>query len=246
MYNFVILVTLLEMIAFVSYLLQPSELDSRVNLALTVFLGVIFFQIMLSELLPTTGYLTDMHWFTFGSTMLVVLIASSHVFIFGVQSKAVLKGELLRRMALLQKSRRTRPAVIKVQRQVRIHLARKIMQERRQLLSKQQQTQEDPATASGTATWVSPRVSPLGTGEPQDEARAQRKTEHAVLNLFSTYHDQSKSTTVMGILKDMNDMVELFCVNCLTWINWLIAIVFVAAYFIMLTTIFKGADQDCL
>lgn len=241
-----ILVTLLEMIAFVSYLLQPSELDSRVNLALTVFLGVIFFQIMLSELLPTTGYLTDMHWFTFGSTMLVVLIASSHVFIFGVQSKAVLKGELLRRMALLRKSRRTRPAVIKVQRQGRIHLARKIMQERRQLLLKQQQMQEDPATASGTATWVSPRVSPLGTGEPQEEAQAQRKTEHAVLSLFSTYHDQSKNTTVKGILKDLNDMVELFCVNTLTWINWLIAIVFVAAYFIMLTTIFKGADQDCL
>jgi hypothetical protein len=37
------------------YLLLPSDLDPRVNLSLTVFLGVIFFQIMLSELLPTTG-----------------------------------------------------------------------------------------------------------------------------------------------------------------------------------------------
>jgi hypothetical protein len=37
------------------YLLLPSDLDPRVNLTLTVFLGVIFFQIMLSELLPTTG-----------------------------------------------------------------------------------------------------------------------------------------------------------------------------------------------
>ena len=203
---------------------------------------------MLSELLPTTGYLTDMHWFTFISTVLVVLIAASHVFIFAIQSKAVAKRELLRRIAQLRKSRRTQPAVAMVQRQVRIHLARKSMQERKQLLSKQQQAQEDPATAPGTvsAIWVSPRVSPLGTGEPQEEAQAQRKTEHAVLSLFSTYHDQSKNTTVKGILKDLNDMVELFCVNTLTWINWLIAIVFVAAYFIMLTTIFKGADQDCL
>ena len=46
MYNFVVLVTLLELIALVSYLLLPSELDPRVNLTLTVFLGVIFFQIM--------------------------------------------------------------------------------------------------------------------------------------------------------------------------------------------------------
>ena len=87
-YNFMILISMLEFIAFVSYvslsrlylpctspvpcpapppaspmhlprtrryLLLPSDLDPRVNLTLTVFLGVIFFQIMLSELLPTTG-----------------------------------------------------------------------------------------------------------------------------------------------------------------------------------------------
>ena len=36
---------MLEFIAFVSYLLMPSELDPRVNLTLTVFLGIIFFQV---------------------------------------------------------------------------------------------------------------------------------------------------------------------------------------------------------
>jgi len=205
---------------------------------------------MLSELLPTTGYLTDMHWFTFISTVLVVLIAASHVFIFAIQSKAVAKGELLRRLAQLRKSRRTQPAVAMVQRQVRIHLARKSMQERKQLLSKQQQAQEDPATAPGTATWVSRRVSPLVTYEPQEEAQAQKKAEHAVLSLLSTYRAQSKDNTIKGkmllIYRELNDVVELFCVNVLTWINWLVATVFVIAYFIILMTIFKGAGEGCL
>ena len=212
---------------------------------------------MLSELLPTTGYLTDMHWFTFISTVLVVLIAASHVFIFAIQSKAVAKGELLRRLAQLRKSRRTQPAVAMVQRQVRIHLARKSMQERKQLLSKQQQAQEDPATAPGTgsAIWVSPRVSPLGTGELLEETQARKKAEHAVLSLLSAYRAQSQNNTIklnslngkmLRIFRELNNVVELFCVNVLIWINWFIAIVFVAAYFIILMTIFKGADEGCL
>ena len=251
-YNFLILITMLEMIAFVSYLLSPGELESRVNLSLTVFLGVIFFQIMLSELLPTTGYLTDMHWFTFFSTVLVVLIAGSHVCIFGIQSKAVQKGELLRRMARLRKSRRVPPAVAIVQRQVRIHLARKSVQERKLLLSKQQQAVEAatdaPAAApAGTAIWVGPRVSPLSADQPQDGA------EHKVLSLLETYRAQSQNnTTLKGkalrTLKAVNDVFELFCVNCLIWINWIVAIAFVAAYFIILATIFKGEGEarNCL
>ena len=214
---------------------------------------------MLSELLPTTGYLTDMHWFTFISTVLVVLIAASHVFIFAIQSKAVAKRELLRRIAQLRKSRRTQPAVAMVQRQVRIHLARKSIQERKQLLSKQQQALEDPATVPGTATgtargagryWVSRRVSPLGTGEPQEEAQAQKKAEHAVLSLLSAYRAPSKDNTIKGkmlrIYRELNDVVELFCVNVLTWINWLVATVFVIAYIIILMTVFKGAGEGCL
>ena len=250
-YNFLILITMLEMIAFVSYLLSPGELESRVNLSLTVFLGVIFFQIMLSELLPTTGYLTDMHWFTFFSTVLVVLIAASHVCIFGIQTKAVQKGELLRRMARLRKSRRVAPAVAIVQRQVRIHLARKSVQERKQLLSKQQRAQDENAPA-GTAIWVGARVGPLAADQPQDEAQAQSRAEHKVLSLLETYRAQSQNTTLKGkalrILKEFNDVFEIFCVNCLIWINWIVAIAFVAAYFVILTTIFKGADEarNCL
>ena len=144
------------------------------------------------------------------------------------------------------------PAVAIVQRQVRIHLARKSVQERKLLLSKQQQAVEAatdaPAAASaGTAIWVGPRVSPLSADQPQDGA------EHKVLSLLETYRAQSqKDTTLKGkalrTLKAVNDVFELFCVNCLIWINWIVAIAFVAAYFIILATIFKGEGEarNCL
>lgn len=194
---------------------------------------------MLSELLPTTGYLTDMHWFTFFSTVLIVLIAASHVGIFAIHSKAVAKGKLLRRMAQLRKSRRTLPAVVMVQRQVRIHLARKSVQQRKQLL-----------TAPGAATWVSRRVVPLGIGEQQEEVQARKKVEHAVLSLISADGAQSQNNTIKGkmlrIFRELDDVVELFCVNVLMWIIWLLPIIFAAAYLILLMTIFKGANEGCL
>ena len=166
------------------------------------------------------------------------------------------EGELLRRMARLRKSRRVPPAVAIVQRQVRIHLARKSVQERKLLLSKQQQAAaveaatdaNAPASApAGTAIWVGPRVTPLSAGQPQDGA------EHKVLSLLDTYRAQSQNnTTLKGkalrTLREVNEVFELFCVNCLIWINWIVAIAFVAAYFVILATIFKGEAEarNCL
>jgi hypothetical protein len=99
-YNFLILVSLLYALALVSYLLSPAELDPRVNLSLTVILGIVFFQIMLSDLLPTTGYLTDMHKFTFGSTLMVCLIAFSHVIIYSIFYRGEQKRIYLARRSL--------------------------------------------------------------------------------------------------------------------------------------------------
>jgi len=135
--NFVVLISCLEFIAFVSYLMLPDEFDPRVNLTLTVFLGVIFFQIMISEMLPTTGYLTDMHMFTFFSTVLPVLIAVSHVFIFGASMKGAIMAELLSLKTKISKSRVKMAKLIMVQRRVRVYLARKKLHETRLLRDSQ-------------------------------------------------------------------------------------------------------------
>ena len=74
-----------------------------------------------------------------------------------------------------------------------------------------------------------------------------------MLSLLDTYRAQSQNTTTLKgkalrTLKEVNEVFELFCVNCLIWINWIVAIAFVAAYFVILTTIFKGEAEakNCL
>ena len=76
------------------------------------------------------------------------------------------------------------------------------------------------------------------------------KVEHAVLSLISADGAQSQNNTIKGkmlrIFRELDDVVELFCVNVLMWIIWLLPIIFAAAYLILLMTIFKGANEGCL
>ena len=53
-----VLVSLLLCISFSSFLLPNHDMSGRIGLALTVYLGVIFFQIMIVESLPRTSSLS--------------------------------------------------------------------------------------------------------------------------------------------------------------------------------------------
>jgi len=255
---------MLELIAFVSYLLLPSDLDPRVNLTLTVFLGVIFFQIMLSELLPNTGYLTDMHWFTFSSTMLVVAIAVSHVIIFAMQSKAAHKEALLRRMFMLRKSRRSRPAVTKLQRHVRIWLARRRLQEKRASTLQADgapllQKHEVAPTASRSrispqaearvvpASLVGAKSTGSGMG-PSSRALRRQGTAQVVLGAMGAPLVQRESyrARLVRLYRRANEAFEVFCVYCYIYVNWLVAFVFAMTYVAIILTTFPGQrDVNC-
>lgn len=239
MYNFLVLVSLLYFIALVSYLLFPGDLDPRVNLALTVFLGVIFFQIMLSDLLPTTGYLTDMHLFTFLSTMLVVVVALSHVVIYGIYTRGEKKRTLLQKMRLLQKSRRLLPAVIMVQRRVRVFLARKYLQRR---IVDTDRRKVHPADGAGTST---EQVESLAVARKQEEARATQAAATLAVARLVTMGRKEKlpfARRVTVIVKWANLQFELFCVHMLVHVNWLVAFAISVGYVLMLLFVFQGAN----
>merc|ERR1712194_986736 len=70
---------------------------------------------------------TDMHWFTFLSTAAIVMMAFSHVIIFAIFHRGERKRAVIHRVKKLSKSRRTAPAVIRVQRLARVYLARKYL-----------------------------------------------------------------------------------------------------------------------
>ena len=76
-----VLVSLLLGISFSSFLLPNKEMSGRISLALTVYLGVIFFQIMIVEALPRTNSFTTMHQFMFLSSVFNGIIVLEHVLV---------------------------------------------------------------------------------------------------------------------------------------------------------------------
>ena len=244
-YNFLILVTLMYAIALVSYLLSPGDLDPRVNLSLTVILGVVFFQIMLSDLLPITGYLTDMHYFTFYSTLLIVMMAFSHVMIFAIFHRGERKRAVIHRVRNLSKSRRMAPAVLRVQRLARVYLARKYLRylrEEQEALSTKIQVEVAGQRSSRSSSSSS---SSIVAKETKAEKRLKEASAAKAISRVMFSGRESKnlhfSQRVLRLIKKIDALVESFCVFCLDHTNWLVAIGFTAGYAIMLTTSFKDA-----
>ena len=242
-YNFLILVTLLYALALVSYLLSPEGLDPRVNLSLTVILGVVFFQIMLSELLPTTGYLTDMHWFTFFATMMIVLIAFSHVFIFAVFYRGERKRAVIYRVRKLTKTRRMMPAVIRVQRLARIYLARRCLQYMREEKELRETTPVEIAVERVSSSSLAKKLADNNTivEDRRKRAAAAKALARVIFADGTEAETLTFSNRVMRIIKKIDLTIEAFCVFCLDKTNLFIAILFTVGYAFMLFTIFKDA-----
>ena len=245
-FNFLILVTLLYAVALVSYLLSPADLDPRVNLSLTVILGVVFFQIMLSDLLPITGYLTDMHWFTFLSTAAIVMMAFSHVIIFAIFHRGERKRAVIHRVRKLSKSRRTAPAVICMQRLARVYLARKYLRclrEEKELRTIHVEVAVERSSSSSSSSSVAKDAAIIDT--KAEKRRKQAAAAKAVARVMVGGRESKKlhfSQRVRRTIKKVDELIESFCVYCLDHTNWLVAIVFTGGYAIMMITQFKDAS----
>ena len=75
LWNFVILISLLVWLSFLTFFLARDAIDTRLSVALTVILAINVYQIVLVDMMPATGYLTDMHAFALAETVLVILVA---------------------------------------------------------------------------------------------------------------------------------------------------------------------------
>ena len=208
-----------------------------------------------------------MHWFTFLSTVLIIFVAGTHVLIFGIQAKAAEKAHLLRRLAQLRRSRRALPAVIRVQRRVRVYLLRKhlalqaVVEVDGGMSSAQQSagglrkrhhrdqvvpmrvhdatTEEDVETADPVNEPSNAEVKAAG---PRSDSR-DGEVARAVLNVMSNKTLQRKGwRELMRRASDkVNDAFEYFCVYFLAYLNWMCAIAFVVGYALMAINIFRGA-----
>ena len=57
-----------------AFVIDPSSIEGRLSISLSVVVGLSVFQIVVLDAMPTTGYLTHMHEFTIVSTIFVVFV----------------------------------------------------------------------------------------------------------------------------------------------------------------------------
>jgi hypothetical protein len=75
MMNYIMVIILLTSLSWITFIIDPLDLSDRCGIPLTLLLALNVFQLILSELMPKTGYLTPMHAFVITSTFFTVFAA---------------------------------------------------------------------------------------------------------------------------------------------------------------------------
>lgn len=75
MINYIMVIILLTSLSWITFIMDPLDLSDRCGIPLTLLLALNVFQLILSELMPKTGYLTPMHEFVIISTFFTVFAA---------------------------------------------------------------------------------------------------------------------------------------------------------------------------
>jgi len=75
MIHYIMVIILLTSLSWITFIIDPLDLSDRCGIPLTLLLALNVFQLILSELMPKTGYLTPMHAFVITSTFFTVFAA---------------------------------------------------------------------------------------------------------------------------------------------------------------------------
>ena len=94
-------------------------MSGRIGLALTVYLGVIFFQIMIVESLPRTNAFTTMHLFMFLSSVFNGIIVLEHVLVYALNVLVAERAGRVLRIKKLKLDVRAVRSAIRLQRAFR-------------------------------------------------------------------------------------------------------------------------------
>lgn len=125
-YNFSMLVALLIFISFSSFLFPDKDMNGRITLALTVFLGVIFFQMTIVDSLPRTGGFTTMHMFMFLSSVFNGIIVLEHALVYALHAWVGKQAKIIQRVNQLRRNRKAVRHAVRLQRAFRRHRIHKL------------------------------------------------------------------------------------------------------------------------
>ena len=93
--NYVLVVILLTGLSWIGLLLDPSLLEERAGMSLTLVLALNVFQLLLNSDIPKAGYLTPMHSFVIGSTFFVALVAIESVAVAVLRRRVAVRVRLM-------------------------------------------------------------------------------------------------------------------------------------------------------
>ena len=101
LFNYIILEIVLCILGLTSLFIPAESIDGRLGIGLTLVLAINVFQVVLVENMPTTGYLTDMHLFTFLNTVLLGAVCAESIIVYAAVKYVEIKGQLLTSLKLL-------------------------------------------------------------------------------------------------------------------------------------------------
>lgn len=99
MLNYIMVVMVLTSLSWITFIIAPSDLNDRCGISLTLLLALNVFQLILSELMPKTGYLTPMHEFVIVSTFFTVAAAIESVLSHVLNKRVALRAAFVNKVA---------------------------------------------------------------------------------------------------------------------------------------------------
>jgi len=137
--NYICVEALLVILGWFTFFMDPLAVDVRLSIALTLVLAINVFQIVLVENMPETGYITDLHSYTFYNTVLLALIALQSIVVCEAVKREAKKKELEQALRSVKNNPEVDAKVRMLQRYIRRFILLRKAAIRRRSAGKRQQ-----------------------------------------------------------------------------------------------------------
>lgn len=127
-FNYIIMQVVLVVLSWCTFFIDPSSLDARLGISLTLLLAINVFQIVLVDKMPETGSLSRLQWFTIMNTLVLGLMALESIVVCSCWKWRLVQIELDRRLKEVTNKKAAEWAVQRLQRAYRRIKLRRLRQ----------------------------------------------------------------------------------------------------------------------
>ena len=176
LWNFVILISMLVWLSFLTFFFAPDAIDVRLSVALTVILAINVYQIVLVDMMPATGYLTDMHAFALAETVLVIVVAIENLVVYETNKRWNWKEAIISNFKRATSDSKGKRALAIIENAARVRTARR--NRARTAPAVASATKVVPINQADDTTWTEPPPSPPPS-PPSEKGGKGRRRPHS-------------------------------------------------------------------